>query len=98
MKIFFETEHTVHFNEKNISLLIKECNFKILDICYSEYNIIDNLKKNIWLGKLDFKSLVPFLYFVSKICFNPNNAFINYKISDEFNFGRNIRIIAAKDN
>ena len=98
MKVFFETEHTVHFNEKNISLLIKECNFKILDICYSEYNIIDNLKKNIWLGKLDFKSLVPFLYFVSKICFNPNNAFINYKISDEFNFGRNIRIIAAKDN
>lgn len=97
MKIFFETEHTVHFNEKNISLLMKECNFKILDICYNEYNINDNnLKKNIWLGKFDFKSSINFLYFISKICFNPKNAFIDYKISDNFNFGRNIRIIAAK--
>ena len=99
MKIFFETEHTVHFNEKNISLLMKECNFKILDICYNEYNINDNnLKKNIWLGKFDFKSSINFLYFISKICFNPKNAFIDYKISDNFNFGRNIRIIAAKNN
>lgn len=99
MKIFFETEHTVHFNEKNISLLIKECNFKILDICYNEYNINDNnLKKNIWLGKFDFKSSINLLYFISKICFNPKNAFIDYKISDNFNFGRNIRIIAAKNN
>lgn len=99
MKIFFETEHTVHFNEKNISLLMKECNFKILDICYNEYNIKDNnLKKNIWLGKFDFKSSINFLYFISKICFNPKNAFIDYKISDNFNFGRNIRIIAAKNN
>lgn len=99
MKIFFETEHTVHFNEKNISLLMKECNFKILDICYNEYNINDNnLKKNIWLGKFDFKSSVNLLYFISKICFNPKNAFIDYKISDNFNFGRNIRIIAAKNN
>lgn len=99
MKIFFETEHTVHFNEKNISLLMKECNFKILDICYNEYNINDNnLKKNIWLGKFDFKSLINFLYFISKICFNPKNAFIDYKISDNFNFGRNIRIIATKNN
>ena len=97
MKIFFETEHTVHFNEKNISLLMKECNFRILDICYNEYNINDNnLKKNIWLGKFDFKSSINFLYFISKICFNPKNAFIDYKISDNFNFGRNIRIIAAK--
>lgn len=99
MKIFFETEHTVHFNEKNISLLMKECNFKILDICYNEYNINDNnLKKNIWLGKFDFKSSINFLYFISKICFNPKKAFIDYKISDNFNFGRNIRIIAAKNN
>ena len=99
MKIFFETEHTVHFNEKNISLLMKECNFKILDICYNEYNINDNnLKKNIWLGKFDFKSSINLLYFISKICFNPKNAFIDYKISDNFNFGRNIRIIAAKNN
>lgn len=99
MKIFFETEHTVHFNEKNISLLMKECNFKILDICYNEYNINDNnLKKNIWLGKFDFKSSINFLYFISQICFNPKNAFIDYKISDNFNFGRNIRIIAAKNN
>lgn len=99
MKIFFETEHTVHFNEKNILLLMKECNFKILDICYNEYNINDNnLKKNIWLGKFDFKSSINFLYFISKICFNPKNAFIDYKISDNFNFGRNIRIIAAKNN
>ena len=99
MKIFFETEHTVHFNEKNISLLMKECNFKILDICYNEYNINDNnLKKNIWLGKFDFKSSINFLYFISKICFKPKNAFIDYKISDNFNFGRNIRIIAAKNN
>lgn len=99
MKIFFETEHTVHFNEKNISLLMKECNFKILDICYNEYNINDNnLKKNIWLGKFDFKSSINFLYFISKICFNPKNAFIDYKISNNFNFGRNIRIIAAKNN
>ena len=99
MKIFFETEHTVHFNEKNISLLMKECNFKILDICYNEYNINDNnLKKNIWLGKFDFKSSINFLYFISKICFNPKNAFIDYKISDNFNFGRNIRIIATKNN
>lgn len=99
MKIFFETEHTVHFNEKNISLLIKECNFKILDICYNEYNINDNnLKKNIWLGKFDFKSSINFLYFISQICFNPKNAFIDYKISDNFNFGRNIRIIATKNN
>ena len=99
MKIFFETEHTVHFNEKNISLLMKECNFKILDICYNEYNINDNnLKKNIWLGKFDFKSSINFLYFISKICFNPKNAFIDYKISDNFNFGRNIRIIASKNN
>lgn len=99
MKIFFETEHTVHFNEKNISLLMKECNFKILDICYNEYNINDNnLKKNIWLGKFDFKSSINFLYFISKICFNPKNAFIDYKISDNFNFGRNIRIISAKNN
>lgn len=99
MKIFFKTEHTVHFNEKNISLLMKECNFKILDICYNEYNINDNnLKKNIWLGKFDFKSSINFLYFISKICFNPKNAFIDYKISDNFNFGRNIRIIAAKNN
>lgn len=99
MKIFFETEHTVHFNEKNISLLMKECNFKILDICYNEYNISDNnLKKNIWLGKFDFKSSINFLYFISKICFNPKKAFIDYKISDNFNFGRNIRIIAAKNN
>lgn len=99
MKIFFETEHTVHFNEKNISLLMKECNFKILDICYNEYNINDNnFKKNIWLGKFDFKSSINFLYFISKICFNPKNAFIDYKISDNFNFGRNIRIIAAKNN
>lgn len=97
IKIFFETEHTVHFNEKNISLLMKECNFKILDICYNEYNINDNnLKKNIWLGKFDFKSSINFLYFISKICFNPKNAFIDYEISDNFNFGRNIRIIAAK--
>ena len=95
MKIFFETEHTVHFNEKNISALIEKCNFKILDICYNEYNIMDSLKKNIWLGKLDFKSLVPFLYYISKICFNPNNSFIDYKISDKFNFGKNIRIIAG---
>lgn len=95
MKIFFETEHTVHFNEKNVSALIEKCNFKILDICYSEYNIMDSLKKNIWLGKLDFKSLVPFLYYISKICFNPNNSFIDYKISDKFNFGKNIRIIAG---
>lgn len=99
MKIFFETEHTVHFNEKNILLLMKECNFKILDICYNEYNINDNnLKKNIWLGKFDFKSSINLLYFISKICFNPKNAFIDYKISDNFNFGRNIRIIAAKNN
>lgn len=99
MKIFFETEHTVHFNEKNISLLMKECNFKILDICYNEYNINDNnLKKNIWLGKFDFKSSINLLYFISKICFNPKNAFIDYKISDNFNFGRNIRIMAAKNN
>lgn len=99
MKIFFETEHTVHFNEKNISLLMKECNFRILDICYNEYNINDNnLKKNIWLGKFDFKSSINFLYFISQICFNPKNAFIDYKISDNFNFGRNIRIIAAKNN
>ena len=99
MKIFFETEHTVHFNEKNISLLMKVCNFKILDICYNEYNINDNnLKKNIWLGKFDFKSSINFLYFISKICFNPKKAFIDYKISDNFNFGRNIRIIAAKNN
>lgn len=99
IKIFFETEHTVHFNEKNISLLMKECNFKILDICYNEYNINDNnLKKNIWLGKFDFKSSINFLYFISQICFNPKNAFIDYKISDNFNFGRNIRIIAAKNN
>mgnify|MGYP002558321322 FL=1 len=99
MKIFFETEHTVHFNEKNISLLMKECNFKILDICYNEYNINDNnLKKNIWLGKFDFKSSINFLYFISKICFNPKKAFIDYKISDNFNFGRNIRIIATKNN
>lgn len=99
MKIFFETEHTVHFNEKNISLLMKECNFKILDICYNEYNINDNnLKKNIWLGKFDFKSSINFLYFISKICFNPKKAFIDYEISDNFNFGRNIRIIAAKNN
>lgn len=99
MKIFFETEHTVHFNEKNILLLMKECNFKILDICYNEYNINDNnLKKNIWLGKFDFKSSINFLYFISKICFNPKKAFIDYKISDNFNFGRNIRIIAAKNN
>lgn len=99
MKIFFETEHTVHFNEKNISLLMKECNFKILDICYNEYNIKDNnLKKNIWLGKFDFKSSINLLYFISKICFNPKNAFIDYKISDNFNFGRNIRIMAAKNN
>ena len=99
MKIFFETEHTVHFNEKNILLLMKECNFKILDICYNEYNINDNnLKKNIWLGKFDFKSSINFLYFISQICFNPKNAFIDYKISDNFNFGRNIRIIAAKNN
>ena len=99
MKIFFKTEHTVHFNEKNISLLMKECNFKILDICYNEYNINDNnLKKNIWLGKFDFKSSINLLYFISKICFNPKNAFIDYKISDNFNFGRNIRIIAAKNN
>lgn len=99
MKIFFETEHTVHFNEKNISLLMKECNFKILDICYNEYNINDNnLKKNIWLGKFDIKSSINLLYFISKICFNPKNAFIDYKISDNFNFGRNIRIIAAKNN
>lgn len=99
MKIFFETEHTVHFNEKNISLLMKECNFKILDICYNEYNINDNnLKKNIWLGKFDFKSSINLLYFISKICFNPNDAFIDYKISDNFNFGRNIRIMAAKNN
>lgn len=99
MKIFFETEHTVHFNEKNISLLMKECNFKILDICYNEYNINDNnLKKNIWLGKFDFKSSINFLYFIFQICFNPKNAFIDYKISDNFNFGRNIRIIAAKNN
>lgn len=96
MKIFFETEHTVHFNEKNISLLMKECNFKILDICYNEYNINDNLKKNIWLGKFDFKYLISFLFFIFKICFNPNDAFIDYKISDNFNFGRNIRIIATK--
>lgn len=99
MKIFFETEHTVHFNEKNILLLMKECNFKILDICYNEYNINDNnLKKNIWLGKFDFKSSINLLYFISQICFNPKNAFIDYKISDNFNFGRNIRIIAAKNN
>ena len=99
MKIFFETEHTIHFNEKNISLLMKECNFKILDICYNEYNIKDNnLKKNIWLGKFDFKSSINFLYFISKICFNPKKAFIDYEISDNFNFGRNIRIIAAKNN
>lgn len=99
MKIFFKTEHTVHFNEKNISLLMKECNFKILDICYNEYNINDNnLKKNIWLGKFDFKSSINFLYFISQICFNPKNAFIDYKISDNFNFGRNIRIIATKNN
>lgn len=99
MKIFFETEHTVHFNEKNISLLMKECNFKILDICYNEYNIKDNnLKKNIWLGKFDFKSSINLLYFISRIFFNPKNAFIDYKISDNFNFGRNIRIIAAKNN
>lgn len=98
MKIFFETEHTLHFNEKNISILMKECNFKILDICYNEYNITDNLKKNIWLGKFDFKYLIRFLCFIFKICFNPNNAFIDYKISDNFNFGRNIRIIAVKEN
>ena len=56
---------------------------------------MDSLKKNIWLGKLDFKSLVPFLYYISKICFNPNSSFIDYKISDKFNFGKNIRIIAG---
>lgn len=98
MKIFFETEHTLHFNEKNISLLMKECGFKILDICYNEYNIADNLKKNILLGKFDFKYLIRFLSFIFKICFNPNDAFIDYKISDNFNFGRSIRIIATKEN
>ena len=99
MKIFFETEHTVHFNKKNISLLMKECNFKILDICYNEYNINDNnLKKNILIGKFDFKSSINFLHFIFKIIFNPNDAFIDYKISENFNFSRNIRIIAVKDN
>lgn len=98
MKIFFETEHTVHFNEKNISLLMKECGFEILDICYSECNCLENLKKNIWLGQFDLKYSFQFLNFISKVCFNPNNVFVNREISGNFSFGRNIRLIATKND
>lgn len=98
MKIFFETEHTVHFNEKNISLLMESSNFEIIDLKYHEYDVSETIKKNIWLGSLDSKSVIRFAFFISKVFFNPKKVFIDRRTNekDNFSFGQNIRLIAKK--
>ena len=98
MNLFFQTEHTLHFNVDNLALLLVESGFTIIDIKYNNYNINKKAKKSIWLGSIQSKlDIVYILNFFIRLLTNPKNSFINYKHPNTKDvFGKNIRLIAKK--
>ncbi|MEI0530958.1 class I SAM-dependent methyltransferase [Brachyspira pilosicoli] len=96
---YLTTEHTVNFSPSNLSILLKNTKFNIIDIKYSNYNVNkDNiyLKSFILKGCMpNLKNIIPFALFGIKTFIAPDLSFTNYDCSNtKWSYGENIRVIA----